>query len=456
MNQDDKFDLILKKLEENEKKIKALEESAGKEGAGIKEEKKLVKEARAQEDKLDTILNKLEDAEDKINALEKGTRIAAEFTHNKTPESFLSKKNHFLGVQNGLLVLIVIVAAVAVVLYAFLALPAVQKTQAITTSGQYFLGPVGSSLGSDFITGLSNVSDQLQTVAEKQIAGTIQCSAPVAATSSSAASPGFCVLVMSDNNYDIIPIRIPANYSAPTLSQNNKITFVYIGAQGCPFCAQQRWALALALSNFGNFSNLFDDESATIDGSVPTVLFNFSSSLYNKYAALPPIYSSTGAAEAPYGDEYATPFLEGAYYTSNYINFEPFDELVSSFWINTSGLPSDIQDSVLLPAQEGFGIKDFSLGGVPFFDINNQYIFDGATVAPILFGQVSTVPPQYSTQKDILASIQNPASGSFGETALGAANIFTAQICTLLNNTAPVCKASYIRELQAKIANTTY
>lgn len=449
MDDDEKFDLILKKLEQNEKKLKDLEKKTKNEEKEIESEEKEVNDASSQKDKLNVILEKLENTDKKLRELENKTRESAEFTQGGV-ERFLSRKNDFLKINNGLLILIVMVTVAAVILYAwfggFLQAP---SAQTITTSGQYFLGPVGSSLGSQYTTGLSNLSSQLQSVAQQQLAGKIQCNAP------SSSSPGFCVLIMQNSDYDIIPMRVPANFSAPSISQGGKLTFVYIGAQGCPYCAQERWAFTIALSQFGNFSNLFYDTSATNDGSVPTILFNFSSSLYNEYAAKPPLYSN-GVAVAPYGDQYSTPLFQGAYYTSNYINFLPFDEVMSSFWLNTSGIPASITNSVVLPAQQGFGIKDFTFGGVPFFDINNNYIFDGATVAPMLFGQVSTVPAQYSTHKDILSSIQNPQTDSFGETALGAANIMIAQICTLLNNTAPVCQHTYVQQLQTMLSNSTY
>jgi hypothetical protein len=444
MDESDKFDLILKKLEENEKRIRDLERMTNKESDSVKKEEKFVKTTETQENKLSKILEKLEATEEKIKDLE--NRAEKDISSEKR-ESFFSKKNSFLKLTNWMIVFIIIIAVAVISVLFVWVLPGHVSSQVITTSGQFFLGPIGTSLGQPFINGLSNASSQSQAVAQKQLTGSIQCNSPSSSTA------GFCVLVMSDNNYDIIPIRVPANFSAPSISQGGKITFVYIGAQGCPYCAQERWAIAVALSNFGNFTNLFYDRSATNDGSVPTFLFNYSSSLYNAYASLPPIYSN-GVAEEPYGDEYSTPFFEGAYYNSSYIKLDVYDELISSFFVNTTGLPSNIRNSVLLPAQEGFGIKDFTFGGVPFFDMNNQYTFDGATVAPILCSS-SSCPGDY-TQQEVLSSIQNPVAGSFGEIVLGAANILTAQICVLLNNAAPVCKLSYIQGLQAKISNSTY
>src|SRR5260370_29484940 len=43
--------------------------------------------------------------------------------------------------------------------------------------------------------------------------------------------------------------------SPPVLNgPTGKPEFLYIGAEYCPFCAAQRWAMVVALSRFGTFS----------------------------------------------------------------------------------------------------------------------------------------------------------------------------------------------------------
>jgi hypothetical protein len=272
---------------------------------------------------------------------------------------------------------------------------------------------------------------------------------------------------MSDNDYNIIPIPVAKNASVPTLSNNGKPTFVYIGAQGCPFCAQQRWAFAVALSRFGNFSSLFYDKSATDDGNVPTFMFNFSTAVYNEATSQLPVNNG------PYGDSNPTPFFSGTLFSSQYINFEAFDQAGGSFLTNISGINAlspniytnvyeegnagiNVPSGSSVPNEsKGFGIKNFWIGGVPFFDINNQYVFDGATIDPVIFNSNGALLSQYSTHSDLLNSIENPTQNSFGETVLGAANILTAEICSTINNTAPVCKLSYISGLQ-NIINSAY
>ena len=338
-----------------------------------------------------------------------------------------------------------------------------------SASGAFFLGPDGKSLGSTYINGLADLSSQLAQVGAEQVAGSLQYEPPT--KTSNGPSPGYYVLVYgsgSGQNYDIIPITVPSNISKnKSISSDGKPTFVYIGAQGCPYCAGMRWAITIALSRFGNFSKLFYDRSATNDANVPTLMFNFSQTLFNQATSDPSING-----QVPYGDENPEPFQTGAYYASKYINFEPFDEYGGSFLINTTGIGQispTIYNNVYLEGMNGvktsgqtvtsangFNITNFFVGGVPFFDINNQYVFDGANINAGTYLTSSGLNPAYSTHQDMLNSIENPTSGSFGQTVLGSANILTAQICTVINNTAPVCSLSYIQSLQKEISSLNY
>ena len=43
--------------------------------------------------------------------------------------------------------------------------------------------------------------------------------------------------------------------NANALFINHKVSFVYVGGLFCPICAMERWAIVMALSQFGNFSS---------------------------------------------------------------------------------------------------------------------------------------------------------------------------------------------------------
>jgi hypothetical protein len=61
--------------------------------------------------------------------------------------------------------------------------------------------------------------------------------------------------------------------TSTTLTSNGKADILYIGAEFCPFCAAERWAMVVALSKFGNFSNLEYMASAPTDGDIATLSF---------------------------------------------------------------------------------------------------------------------------------------------------------------------------------------
>ena len=433
--------------------------------------------ADAKEDELEKLRKENERLKEIQRLREENKRLSegqSEPQENLTTKK--SQNNFIIPVVAGVAAVIIVIIVLIFGLHIFsVASTSLLPTVNAGASGAFFVGPDGASLGSTYINGLSNLDSQLAQVGAEQVAGSMQYQKPT--ITSQGPSPGYFVLVYgnssSNQNYNMIPITIPSNFSNYSISTGGKPTFVYMGAQGCPFCAGMRWAIAIALARFGNFSKLFYDRSVTNDANVPTLMFNFSQALFNQATS----QSALSGGQAPYGDGNPEPFVTGAYYTSKYINFEPIDEMGGSFLINITGINqispliynNVYKNSMLgvkttsnaVTAADGFSIKNFFVGGVPFFDINNKYAFDGATVnANTYYSSAYSangyLNPAYQTHADILNSIEHPAGGSLGQTELGAANILTAQICTVINNTAPVCGLSYITELEHTINSLNY
>ncbi|MCW1293462.1 MAG: DUF929 family protein [Candidatus Rehaiarchaeum fermentans] len=310
------------------------------------------------------------------------------------------------------------------------------------SSAYYFQGNIGELANSTIMNDLTNTYQQFVEVGQYISNFSV---VPVK-------SNGLTLYILNISPfYVLVPYKVQSNIN--TLTQNGKSTFVFIGAEGCPFCALQRVAIILALSRFGNFSKLFLDRSTTIDGNIPTYTFNFSQELFNQYVVDKPAISN-----APYGDQNPEPFFTGAYYSSPYVQLEPIDEIGGSFLINVSGIAQAsplIYNSVLVPSgvlsnsPAPFGIKGFQFGGVPFFDINNQFVFDGAIVdlAPIESQVIN------GSRIELLQSIQNPSIGSYGFLELAAANVLAADICYTINNVAPICKLPYMQRLENKVTN---
>jgi hypothetical protein len=69
-----------------------------------------------------------------------------------------------------------------------------------------------------------------------------------------------------------LTIPIGASVSAAPLEVvNGKPSVVYLGAISCVYCGENRWAMALALGQFGGFQQLFKGYSSFGDADVPTI-----------------------------------------------------------------------------------------------------------------------------------------------------------------------------------------
>jgi hypothetical protein len=67
----------------------------------------------------------------------------------------------------------------------------------------------------------------------------------------------------------------PQAVSGTALTKNGKPEVLYIGAEFCPFCGMQRWALTAALSRFGTFKGLATGISTANDNpaNIPTMSY---------------------------------------------------------------------------------------------------------------------------------------------------------------------------------------
>jgi hypothetical protein len=74
----------------------------------------------------------------------------------------------------------------------------------------------------------------------------------------------------------------PKRISAPAFTgADAKPQLIYVGAEYCPYCATKRWAMVVALSRFGTFSNLQTTHSASADVYPNTPTFSFHGSTYS-------------------------------------------------------------------------------------------------------------------------------------------------------------------------------
>lgn len=197
---------------------------------------------------------------------------------------------------------------------------------------------------------------------------------------------------------------IKAVTGQPALTNAGKPEVLYIGAEFCPYCAAERWALATALSRFGTLSGLDITRSGSNDGN------------------------------------YATLSFVHAKYTSDYISFvgkEAQDRVGGKLQSLTDA--ETVLASTLGPTK---GTINY-----PFLDFGNKYVLSGSQFQPSVLGSL--------TAEQIAAQIANPST-SIGKAVLGSANNSTAAICSLTGNKpANVCTSSGVAAAAKKLNSGT-
>ncbi len=209
-----------------------------------------------------------------------------------------------------------------------------------------------------------------------------------------------------------------AGYSKPTtikgtaLIANGKPEMLYMGAEYCPYCAAERWAMIVALSRFGTFSGLATIHSAAANGA--------------------------GEAE-PYPNTPTWTFVHASY-SSPYLTFTPV-EMETNIPDTATGTYTTLQTPTA--AQEALITKyGGSSGSIPFIDFGNKYVISGASYdAGVLAGL---------SWSQIAADLHNPDS-AVAKSVLGAANYITAAICQMTGNQpASACTAT-VKSLESQI-----
>jgi hypothetical protein len=84
------------------------------------------------------------------------------------------------------------------------------------------------------------------------------------------------------------------------LTSGGKPEIFYVGAEYCPYCATERWPLAVALSRFGTCSSLHGIYSSGTDvyPGQPTLTF-FGSSFASRYLVFTPVETTTENPDIP-------------------------------------------------------------------------------------------------------------------------------------------------------------
>ena len=195
---------------------------------------------------------------------------------------------------------------------------------------------------------------------------------------------------------------IPAGANIPQ-GPGGKPQILYVGADYCPYCAAQRWAIITALGRFGTFGPL--DPLTSSESSIPTFTFQNMS------------------------------------YTSNYVAFTAVETE------DNQGKPLGTLNATQTNLMNTYDAPPYTTAQtkltIPFLLIGNKQTANGAFYDPQVLTGLS-----YDSINSKITDSTSPVSRGM----LGAANELTAAICQATNNQpANVCSSSAIQSIGATL-----
>jgi hypothetical protein len=178
----------------------------------------------------------------------------------------------------------------------------------------------------------------------------------------------------------------------PPLTFDGKPGALFIGGEFCPYCAAERWAIVMAFSRFGTFSNLKETTSTPWDVDPATYTFSF------------------------YGSSYSSPYLV----------FRGLENESNDTGSGGAGrhilVPLTSQESNLWGKYDAhFGVNE----GFPFLDLNNTVFVTGPSYNPQVL--------QGLDWGGIARKLSNPKDPVTID-IVGTANYLTAGICAMTKN----------------------
>jgi hypothetical protein len=193
--------------------------------------------------------------------------------------------------------------------------------------------------------------------ASKVVAGNGGSASSGSSTGASALPAGVLSDATSVSAATLAAIGEPSGSASPSATgakttltaANGKPEILFIGAEYCPYCAAQRWALVVALSQFGTFSGLTATHSSTTDVFPDTKTFSF------------------------YGSTYTSTSLD-------FTSVELESNQVSGNSYATLQTPTAAEAAVF----SKYDAAPYSSepGSIPFLDIGNKYVSVGAGFTP--------------------------------------------------------------------------
>ena len=288
--------------------------------------------------------------------------------------------------------------SILVVVIVVLAFVLVKLNSSGGTAAPSSNGPTGTAL-SKVVNDVTARADQRHRQGRGRRPSPARCSSPPRPRSEVTS------MAQSDGSYF-------ATVNGPALTQNGKPEVLFMGAEYCPFCAAQRWAMVNAFSRFGTFSGLTTTHSSSTDTdpNTPTLTF-YGSTFTSQYISL------------------VTVEMEHNYRIGNSSN------------TSVAYAPLQTATAAEQKLQTAYDPGTY----IPYIDFGNKY------------AQVGNLSPLTPTMLDgltwqqVATDMSNPSS-SVGQAIIANANYETAAICTLTNNQPATACTPTIQKLEGTLA----
>jgi hypothetical protein len=211
---------------------------------------------------------------------------------------------------------------------------------------------------------------------------------------------------------------VQASNGQPFMS-NGKPVFVYVGEDGCPYCATQRWAMVLALLRFGTFTNL-NYMTSSLDGTdFPTFTFH-GSSYQSDYLVFRPYEINDRAG----GALDALPTNVSAVFASQGNNAFPYLSFANKYYVSGALLPSG--SNTVNALLNLFGGKNWTqvISGINGYsgDQLGTALRESANLITSTICKVLPSPPSgvcQQTSISALAAFHQASSSAFAVSSLG-------------------------------------
>jgi hypothetical protein len=189
----------------------------------------------------------------------------------------------------------------------------------------------------------------------------------------------------------------------PPMSLNGKSpAMLYYGAEYCPYCAAERWAMTAALSRFGTWSNLKITASSHTDVDPETHTFSY------------------------YGATFTSPYL-------TFAGIEAVSNVPTATYYKSLMTPTKQEANIINTYYQPKYIPGVTPGevGFPFVNINNRALISGPSYDPGILANQS-----WNQIASGLSDASNPAT----QAIVATANYISAVICSGTKNApASVC-----------------